>query len=97
MNSISINSLLSLLENAPINIIDIRSNIEYQQGRIPTAKNINRILLSQNPEKYLNKTETYYIYCQAGHFSNTLVEQLKNKGYNTINIIGGYNNYLLRK
>ena len=97
MNDININSLLSLLEKQSINIIDIRSNIAYQQGRIPTAKNINNILLSQTPEKYLKKTETYYIYCQGGQVSSKLVKLLQTKGYNTVNIIGGYNNYLLRK
>lgn len=97
MNSIDINTLLSKLEHEPLNIIDIRSNYEYQQGRIPTAKNIDKNILKNLPEKYLNKDKKYYIYCQSGHSSNNIVKLLNANGYNTVNITGGYNNYLLRK
>lgn len=97
MDNITINDLLQKLEKSPINIIDIRSNYEYLQGRIPTAKNISKNVLKTLPEKYLNKNETYYIYCQSGHSSDTIVQELNSKGYHTVNIVGGYNNYLLRK
>ena len=46
MNSIEITELLNLLySNKPVNIVDIRTNYEYQLNRIPTAKNISRDLL----------------------------------------------------
>lgn len=98
MNSIEINDLLTILySNDPINIIDIRSNYEYSLNRIPTAKNISKQLLEQLPEKYLTKEQTYYIYCQSGSSSGRLVNKLNSKGYHTVNITGGFNNYLLRK
>lgn len=96
MSSIDIKTLLSKLEQEKLNIIDIRTNYEYIQGRIPTAQNIDKLVLLRMPEKYLDKTKTYYIYCQSGHSSERLVERLNTLGYNTVNIIGGYNNYLLR-
>ena len=74
MNSIEITELLNLLySNKPVNIVDIRTNYEYQLNRIPTAKNISRDLLELAPEKYLNKNSTYYIYCQSGSSSQKLV------------------------
>ncbi len=98
MNSIEITELLNLLySNKPVNIVDIRTNYEYQLNRIPTAKNISRDLLELAPEKYLNKNSTYYIYCQSGSSSQKLVQKLNSKGYHTVNITGGFNNYLLRK
>ena len=97
MNSITIIDLIQKLEKSPINIIDIRANYEYLQGRIPTAKNISKNVLKTLPEKYINKKEIYYIYCQSGRSSNTVVQELNSKGYHTVNIVGGYNNYLLRK
>lgn len=58
MNSIEITELLNLLySNKPVNIVDIRTNYEYQLNRIPTAKNISRDLLELVPEKYLNKIQ----------------------------------------
>lgn len=98
MNSIDIQELMSKLsKKESLNIIDIRSNFEYQLGKIPTAINIDKYLLLNVPEKYLSKEKTYYIYCQSGTTSNQLVNKLNNIGYKTVNINGGYNNYLLRK
>lgn len=98
MNSIEIPEFLNLLySNKPLNILDIRSPYEYQLNKIPTAKNINKLFLEQSPEKYLNKNETYYIYCQSGTTSKNLVNKLNTLGYKTVNITGGFNNYLLRK
>ena len=50
-----------------------------------------------NPNSYLKKDKTYYIYCQTGYTSMDVVNILNKKGYNTINLEGGYNKYLLTK
>lgn len=97
MNQINISDLISKLEKEKINIIDIRCHYEYLLGKIPTAINIDKILLLQSPSTYLDKQKTYYIYCQSGTSSNNLVQKLNSIGYKTVNINGGYNNYLLRK
>lgn len=94
MNSISIKELL-LKEHA--RIIDIRPYYEYQYGTIPTAINIPAIKLINNPNKYLTKNETYYLLCQSGRQSLDIANRLHLQGFNTVNIIGGYNNYLLSK
>lgn len=90
--NISISDLLQL-QNA--NIIDIRSIENYNNNHIPNAKNIESKKLLIEPEKYLNKNETYYIYCQHGITSQKLCQILKIKGYNTISINGGYEAWLL--
>jgi len=79
------------------NIIDIRSKNKYYMGHIPSAINIEYLELLSNPSKYLNKNEIYYLYCDSGYTSSMVVNKLNNTGYNTVNIDGGYNNYLLRK
>lgn len=78
-------------------IIDIRTPSEYKSGHIPNAINIEKELLLLNPHKYLNKEEKYYLYCTSGIRSEKVVKYLNKIGYNTINIPGGYHNYLLRK
>ena len=97
MNSISVKELLLKLSKEPLNIIDIRSHSEYLYGKIPTAINVDKIILLMKAEEYLSKEKTYYIYCQSGHSSNNVANKLNNLGYKTVNIEGGYNNYLLRK
>lgn len=93
MSNINIENLLNKVQNEKTNIIDIRSNYEYNLGHIPTAINIDKKLL----HNYLDKEKTYYIYCQSGITSSNIVNKLNDEGYKTVNILGGYHNYLLRK
>ena len=83
-------------KNNPI-IIDIRNENEFLMGTIPTSRNIPAIRLEVSPEKYLHKDQTYYIFCNNGKRSKVLSQKLNIQGYKTVNIIGGYLNYLLRK
>lgn len=92
--SISIKELLKL---NGINIIDIRSREKYNDNHIPNSLNIDFDSLIINPNKYLNFNETYYIYCQKGVQSVKVCNILRRKGYRTINIIGGYETWLLEK
>lgn len=96
MNEINITDFLKLLGEKKLNIIDIRPPQQMIYGKIPTSKNISPTLLINRPNAYLNKKEEYYIYCQSGSLSKQVVDILNNKGYHTVNITGGYNNYLLR-
>ncbi len=93
MKNININSLL--LINNP-KIIDIRSNYNFINGHIPGSINITSSELLNNYKKYLNKNETYYIYCQSGSRSKLIVNELSKLGFKVININGGYNAYLFR-
>ena len=91
---ISVNEMLNL--NNPY-IIDIRSIQKYNDNHILGAINIPFDLLISNPSRYLNKKNTYYIYCQKGLTSKNACRVLRNLGYNAINIIGGYEAYIISK
>lgn len=91
--NITIKELLDNNKYQKINIIDIRNKYDYNLGHIKNAKNIPSNNLLAMPEYYLNKNESYYIYCQYGNLSKNVVNSLKNKGYQVINVIGGYNSY----
>ena len=92
IESISIYELKKLNN---INLIDIRSIEKYNNRHIPGSINIplEKILTSYN--KYLNKNEKYYIYCQKGIQSRKLCQILKNNGFNVINVTGGYEAWVL--
>lgn len=94
MKNIGINELLNMNN---INIIDIRNRNSYVSGHIPQAVNIEEYDLLFNTRNYLNKNTRYYLYCDSGSRSEQLVNKLNQAGYDTVNIIGGYHNYLLRK
>ncbi|MBQ6404775.1 MAG: rhodanese-like domain-containing protein [Bacilli bacterium] len=93
-NNITIGELMKI---KPQYIIDIRDYSLYLKGHIENAKSIPKYLLLSNPDKYLDKNHTYYIYCSSGIQSNRVVYELINKGFKVVNIFGGYHNYLLRK
>ena len=91
MDNITILKLKSLIPGAKI--IDIRDNYQYNLGNIPTSKNVPANFLTTNPNVYLNFEDTYYIYCEFGNTSKKVCDELKRKGYNVVNVIGGYNEY----
>ena len=77
--------------------IDIRDKNDFLKGHIDGAVNINYIDLILNPERFLKKDNLYYIYCNTGLKSKSVVLKLKKMGYNCVNYDGGYNYYLLNK
>ena len=91
VNSVTIESIIDKLDN--IKIIDIRDNYIYNIGNIQNSINIPMNFLIMNPENYLSKYDTYYIYCNMGINSKKACEILSHMGYKVINIIGGYNEY----
>ena len=94
VNSISIFDF-NKLKDKNTNIIDIRSIEKFNSNHIDGAKNIpiNKLIL--NPDKYLLKQDIYYIYCQKGIQSRKICLILQTKGYNVINIEGGYEAWIL--
>lgn len=81
------------MKNNKINIIDIRNRNQYQEGHIPSAINIPYENLIYQPEKFLDKNNVYYIYCQYGINSSYVKSKLIQQGYHIINIDGGYSTY----
>ena len=85
--SISIIELLRL--NNPL-IIDIRNNYYYEIGHIKNAISIPYYNLINNYSHYLNKEDTYYLYCDMGEQSYEIAKRLQKLGYKTYSIEGGY-------
>ena len=81
LNSITVSDLRNL---GIVNIIDIRSEEKYNDNHILNAYNIpyNKLLI--NPNNYLEKNKTYYVYCQKGITSKKICNILNDKGYNLI-------------
>lgn len=91
MYSISVYELMRI--NNPI-IIDIRNNYYYMLGHIRGAISVPYYNLLNNYSHYLNKYSRYYLYCDTGEQSMMITERLNRFGYDTINIDGGYQEYI---
>lgn len=94
MSDISVTELRKMIPS--IKIIDIRDNYQFNMGSIPTSINIPTNFLLTNPDIYLNKNSTYYLYCEYGTTSKKVCNQLSNKGFNVINVLGGFSEYKLK-
>lgn len=79
------------------NIIDIRSKSAYINGHIFNSKNIDMNNLTDMPHMYLDKDKTYYIYCSEGFKSKRCCKFLEIQGYNVVNVLDGYEGFLLKK
>ena len=93
MNSITVSALKKLI--GKINLIDLRSSLNYNNNHIEGAKNIQYNDIISEPGKYLNKYEKYYLYCQKGIKSYKACAYLSKYGYNVVNILGGYESWIL--
>lgn len=91
---ITISELLAL-QNP--NLIDIRGIDAYRKNHIPGAIPIDSMSLLLHPDIYLKRDQIYYLYCNSGVRSKLLVEKLNRMGYSTVSVLGGFQNYLLRK
>lgn len=92
--SISVTDLKTLNN---INLIDIRSIEKYNNKHIMSAINIPIDQLIIMPDRYLDRNKKYYIYCQKGMQSRKACQILSSKGYNVINITGGYEAWVLNE
>ena len=72
------------------NIIDIRDNNSYNIDHVYNSINIPMDKLLNNPSKYLNKNDIYYISCKSGYRSKKTCELLSLIGYKVINVIDGF-------
>ncbi|WP_163102038.1 rhodanese-like domain-containing protein [Peribacillus alkalitolerans] len=77
-----------LMENAPINLVDVREVEEVQSGKIPKAIHIPLGLLEFRMHE-LDKSKEYIIVCRSGARSSRATQFLEGKGYQVINMTGG--------
>ena len=87
MQEISTNELMSLLAKEKINLIDVRTEVEYAGGHIPEAKNFPL----ENIAKFNDdKDQKYYLICRSSNRSQQAASLLELKGYkNVVNVKGG--------
>ncbi|MGQ5708892.1 rhodanese-like domain-containing protein [Lactobacillus sp. PSON] len=86
MKEISTNELMKLLKNHDINLIDVRTELEYAGSHIPEAQNFPLEKIAKFKE---DKSQSYYLICRSGNRSAQAAAILELKGYTTINVQGG--------
>lgn len=81
-------------ENAVI--LDVRTELEVEEGYIPEAKNIDIYKGQEFVDELqkLDKSKNYYIYCRSGARSAQACTLMDQMGFsNTYNLIGGFSKW----
>ena len=80
-----------------VQLVDVRTQEEYESGHIDDAVNFNIIDNETFLEQIeaLDKDEPVYLYCKMGGRSNRAAELMKEKGFTKIyDYSGGYNDWV---
>lgn len=76
-------------ENDNFQVIDVRSQMEYNSGHIPGSRLLPLDEINQWYDD-LDKDKTYLFVCRSGGRSSMACQFLQNNGYtNVINLMGG--------
>lgn len=75
-------------------LIDVRTDLEFNNGHIPGALNIAVDDLRENLEKF-DKNKELWIYCQVGLRGYIASRILSQNGYKVKNLTGGYKTYVM--
>lgn len=67
-------------------IIDVSDKYTYQINHLNGSVNIPYDELINNYRKYLNKTDSYYLYCKSGKLSKRATMVLSSLGYNVFTL-----------
>lgn len=83
------------VENKKVQLIDVRTPKEYNEGHIKDAENIDFYDPTfYNQMNNLNKDEPIYIYCRSGGRSGNAAAQLKEQGFKEVyDLKGGILNW----
>ena len=71
-------------------VLDVRTPLEFNNGHIDTAINVNVDTLRGVLEN-LDKSKKYIIYCQVGLRGYLANRIMRNNGFDVVNLNGGYN------
>ena len=91
LNHIDATELYDMLKTLNIKVIDIREPYEHEHISLEGTINVPMNNIVKNYSMYLKKDEVYYLLCHHGVRSFQLTHYLTQKGYNIVNIFGGWN------
>ncbi len=83
------------VDGKKVQLIDVRTPGEYTQGHIENAININVYAKDfVTKTNTLDKSKPVYVYCRSGARSMKAANNLKNRGYNVVNLNGGIGGWM---
>ena len=80
-----------LIQDNNIQLVDVRTVVEYSDGHIPSSININALdaNFAADAEEILQKDRPVAVYCKSGRRSRNAAKILAEKGYKVYNLDKG--------
>lgn len=89
IESISAKELAERLENHALNVLDVRKESEFNSQHVVGFQNFPLDFINQNMAE-LNRADQYLIHCAGGYRSMIAASILKARGYDVIDVQGGF-------
>lgn len=92
IQNISVIELKNRIDNGKVQLLDVRTPKEWNQGTINGALKVNVTAdgFETKADEVLDKSKEVYVYCRSGGRSLVASKLLKEKGYKVYNVEGGY-------
>jgi len=73
-------------------VIDVRSQMEYEEGHLKATDELIDFNAGEfhNKVDSLDKDKTYYLYCRSGNRSGQAARLMKSKGFENVYNVGGF-------
>jgi phage shock protein E len=73
-------------------VIDVRTEDEFASGHLQLADHNFDVMSGEFEQKLdsLDKNNTYYLYCRSGNRSGKATKMMKQRGFEHVHNIGGY-------
>jgi len=94
LKSLSVDEFEKAIKQPKVQLVDVRTPIEYKSGHIKGAKNMD--VKNPNFDKQilmLKKRLPVAVYCRSGHRSKIAAQKLIDKGFSVIELDKGFNDW----
>ena len=87
----SVKEFAALIDSPDVQLVDVRTIEEYQDGHLEGAINIDveEEDFVQKAKEKLNTSKKVAVYCKSGRRASKAAEQLTTEGYQVTNLKGG--------
>ena len=94
--AVSVDDFSSLIANAEVQLLDVRTVAEYSEGHVPHSININVLdeSFETMADSTLQKDKPVAVYCKSGRRSRNAAKLLVKKGFKVYNLDKGILNWI---
>lgn len=96
VHSVSVEAFADSISKAGVQLVDVRTPQEFEEGNIPGSVNIDVMTghFGEDALKSLDKAHPVAVYCRSGNRSKNAAKVLSMMGYNVVELDCGYKGWV---